>query len=278
MVGGLVDEPVAERGEMLTLHALIIGAGEALPKVTDDGIDEKQLAVLIPVMPPRICAALADDLEGFPSGMVTPDGAVELCPRAIRCARFPDGGCGLNPVPPVEPAVRPPFETVDDVMADGVVLPAIEQHFRGSVRNIIAVTVGDKDEVRGARRKNSTEAKRDARELLSLIPEHFVCVEMASALGVLENQNTIVKVCVEVHPTVAVSIELGDPKAATIIKRHGDRLADVRFRREHGHPKARRHGNAPGRLCCRQRLVDDRSFTGCEREKKSEEEVKRAEP
>src|SRR5262249_52446250 len=66
MIGGLVDEPVAERGEMLAIHAFVICARNTLPKMTDDRVDEEQLAVLIPIVPPGICAALADKLEDSP--------------------------------------------------------------------------------------------------------------------------------------------------------------------------------------------------------------------
>ena len=270
MVSGLINEPIAERSEVLAVHSLVVCARNTLPEVTDDGVDEEELAVLIPVVPPGICAALADDLEEFFRGMITPDGAIQFCARAIRRARFADGGSRLDAMASVEPAVGPPFEAVQDIMTNDVVIPAVEQDFRRPVGNIIAVAIGDENEIRGAGSKYTTEAKRDAGELLSLVPKHLALIEMANAFGVFENKNAIVLVRIEVYLVIGIGIELGNPQAATVVKGHGDGLMDIRLGSEHCHLKARRHRNAAGCLSRWEGFIHDRGFIGKKGQEKSD--------
>src|SRR5262249_46373530 len=145
-------------------------------------------------------------------------------------------------------------------------------------RNIIAVAVRDEDEVRGAGGKDSAETQRDAGELLSFVPKDFALIKMADAFGVLEDEDAIVLVGVEVHLVIAVGIELGNPKATTVVECHGDRLVNVRLRSEHAHLKARWHADTPGRLRDGQQLVNHGRFARRKREKKSYAEENRTNP
>ena len=71
---------------MFAVHALIARAGNDVPEMADDGVDEKQLAVFIPVVTPGIRGAVADDLKLFALGMIAPDAAVDGCALGFRRA------------------------------------------------------------------------------------------------------------------------------------------------------------------------------------------------
>ena len=79
MIGGLLDEFIEVLVKMFAVHALKACAGNDVPEMADDSVDEKQLAVFIPVMSPGIRGAVADDFEFFARGMITPDAAVDGC-------------------------------------------------------------------------------------------------------------------------------------------------------------------------------------------------------
>ena len=86
MVGGLLDELVKIFVEMIAVHALVTRAGQGVPEMADDGVDEKELAVLVPIVAPRIGGAVADNLKCFSRGMITPNAAAERCALGLGCA------------------------------------------------------------------------------------------------------------------------------------------------------------------------------------------------
>jgi hypothetical protein len=89
VVGGLLDDFIDIRVQMGAEHAAVIGAGDDVPEVADDGVDHEQLALGIPVVPPGVGAAVGDGFEDFARGVVAPDGAVErrAFPQACRARR-----------------------------------------------------------------------------------------------------------------------------------------------------------------------------------------------
>ena len=141
MIGRLVNLAIAIRRQALAIHALIICARDAVPQVPDHRIDEKEFAVLIPIVPPGICRPLAHYLEQLSRRMVAPDGSIDFCPLLSGVPWFPDREPARIPMPAIKPTVRSPFQTVHNVMPHGIVIPPIEQDFWWTIRHVIAVAI-----------------------------------------------------------------------------------------------------------------------------------------
>src|SRR6516164_3423286 len=113
MVGMLIDQIVSSRREMLAVHPFKPRAWDSLPHVTDDRVDEPEIAEPVPVHSPRIRAALTDHFKDPPDRMIPPNAAIQTGPLAVWGSGFPHIGCGLDSVAPVKPAVRTPLEAID---------------------------------------------------------------------------------------------------------------------------------------------------------------------
>ena len=145
MIGGLLDQLVKVLVEMIAVHALIARAGHGMPEVANDGVDEKELAVFVPVVPPRIGGAVADDLERFAGGMIAPNPALDVGALGFGRAGAADLGAGAeDAVPAVQPAIGTPAQAVDDVVAHLVGVESIQNHLRLAIRLVVAVLVGQK--------------------------------------------------------------------------------------------------------------------------------------
>ena len=66
--------------------------------------------------------------------------------------------------------------------------------------------------------------------LAPFVPEDLALVEMAVAVGVLEDQDPVL--ALGLGPPVGVGVVLGDPEPASGVDRERDRLADVGLARE----------------------------------------------
>ena len=234
VVGMLLDEAVGVRREILAVHALVMRAGDEVPQVPDDRVDEKALAELIPVHAPRIRGPARHDLENLAHGMIAPDRAVHR--RALRVGR---AGCadvrgGLDAVASVEPAVRAPAETVHDVVPHGAEVEAVEHHHGLSIRDIVAVFIREKKELRRAQRPHAAEADLDAREPLHLIGEDGALVEMAVVIRVFEDHDAVALREIEAHLGLAVGVVFRHPQPPARIRRHRDGLLHVRLAGEKG--------------------------------------------
>ena len=146
VVGGLLDDFIDIGVQMGAEHAAVIRAGDDVPEVADDGVDHEQLALGIPVMPPGVRAAMGDGFDDFPCGVVAPDGTVEFEAFVSRCAGSADGGGIGDAVAAIKPAIGAPAQAVDDVVADGLGVEAVEQNLRLAIRHIVAVFIGDEAE------------------------------------------------------------------------------------------------------------------------------------
>src|SRR6267142_6460744 len=52
MICGLLHHSVTVRRQMLAVHPFVIRPRYAVPKMTDDRVNEKQLAILVPIVTP----------------------------------------------------------------------------------------------------------------------------------------------------------------------------------------------------------------------------------
>ena len=234
MVGVLFEKTVGVRVERLAEHAAVVRAGDDVPEVADDGVDEEGFAVLVPVHAPGIGGAVGDRLEDFADGMIAPDAAVHFRAFGFGRAGFADGGGAGDAVAGVEPAVGAPLEAVGDVVADAVGLEAVEEDDGFAVGHVVAVAVGEEEEIRRAEREDAAEAEFDAGEKLRAVPEDGAFVEAAVVVGVLENDDAVADGAVEADLGFGVGVVLGDPEAAAGIPGHRDGILHVGFGGEEG--------------------------------------------
>ena len=90
MIGRLVDESIPVRGQMFAKHSFVKCAWNAVPQMAYHRVDKKKFAVLVPIVAPRIGAALANDFEDFAGGMIAPYGTIELGPGFFGRSRSAD--------------------------------------------------------------------------------------------------------------------------------------------------------------------------------------------
>ena len=128
--------------EVLAALPLIASALDHVEKVRDDtGLDEA-LAVRVEVNAPRVAGAVRERLENVPRGMVAPHAGVERHALGLRCVRLADLAVGEHAVAAVEPAVRPPDETVHRLVRV-LIAPAVKHDFGWPVGMVITVRVGN---------------------------------------------------------------------------------------------------------------------------------------
>src|SRR5262249_45046846 len=73
MVGMLIDQIIDARIRVDGMWPNVMRSGKIVPKLPIHRVDEEEFAILVPIMPPRIGAAVAKRLEHFPLRMITPD-------------------------------------------------------------------------------------------------------------------------------------------------------------------------------------------------------------
>ena len=194
---------------------------------------------------PGIAGPVGEDLEDVPGRMIAPDGRVQG--RAIGVGRpgLADARVGEDTVAAVKPAVRAPGEAVERLV--GIVLaPAVEQDLGRSVGPVVAVAVGDEQEMRGRADPDAAETDFQAAHQIEVVGEDLTRVEPAVVVGVLEDEDAVLGLVVG-HASW-VGIGFGDPEPAAVVDRHRDRLDDVGLAGEKRHLESRRHGHGPGRL------------------------------
>ena len=134
-----------------------------MPQVTVDGVDEEQLAVLVPVVPPGIRRAVADDFDDLAPRMVAPDAALHADALGFRSARLAQVARAGMPTATVEPAVRSPAQAVGEVVVIAFGnREAVESHFGFPVGDIVAIAIRDKQQLRRAHHPNAAAPDLDA--------------------------------------------------------------------------------------------------------------------
>ena len=129
--------------------------------------------------------------------------------------------------------------------ADG---EAVEHDLGRAVGHVVAVAVGDEQELRRAHQPDAAEAELDAREHLDVVGEDGALVEPAVAVGVLEDQDAVAEAEVELRGQLGVGVVLRDPEPPARVPGHGDRVLHVRLGGEDLDVEPRRHAE-PAAAC-----------------------------
>src|SRR4030095_4044082 len=93
---------------------------DEMPKMPGDGVDEKALAIGIPIMPPRIRGAIGEHLHNFTLGMKPPQPALDRHTELLRRARHPEPPRARMTAATVKPALRSPAQTIRKVVIVGL--------------------------------------------------------------------------------------------------------------------------------------------------------------
>jgi hypothetical protein len=116
VIGVEVDQPVGVGLGSIVCGRDVVGAGDAVPEMAVDGVDEEEFAVLVPIVAPRVGGARAEDLDDFALRMVAPECAAQR--NAVgggRAGRAEFAG-SRGAAAAVEPTVGTEAEAVGEVV------------------------------------------------------------------------------------------------------------------------------------------------------------------
>src|SRR4051812_31821607 len=112
MVRVLVNQSIHARIVIERVWADKMRACEFVPEMPVHRIDEKQFAVLVPVMAPWICRAGAERLDHFSGRMIPPDRAAQGDPLLGGRARHSHLAGAGGAAAAIKPAVRAESQSV----------------------------------------------------------------------------------------------------------------------------------------------------------------------
>src|SRR5581483_4797107 len=137
VVGGLIDQLVDEGIGIFTIESLEMCTGHGMPEMTDDGVGKEQLAVVVPVMAPRVRSADRHGLDDVLGRMESPNAAAHDDALLERRARSTDHTSGGVAAPTVEPAIGTPAQAVGEMMMDQeLLIKPLEHDDRFAVRHV----------------------------------------------------------------------------------------------------------------------------------------------
>src|SRR2546426_8029094 len=110
----LVDQRIRARVWVNRVRAHEVRAGEIVPEMTIDSVDEKEFAVLVPVVAPRIRAAAAQYFHRFALRMVAPDRAAHRNALFGRSAGHTEFARARRAAAAVEPAIGAKAQAVGE--------------------------------------------------------------------------------------------------------------------------------------------------------------------
>ena len=238
VIGTGRHQVVDERREVVAVHALEVRAGDHAEQVRDHAVGDERLAEVVEVESPRVGRAVRDDLEDLAGRVIPPDAAIHRRPLLLRRPRLADLRGGQDAVATPEPAVGTPVQGVEHVVLS-VDAPAVELDDRRAVGPVVAVAVGDEDQVGRGADPDPAEPQRDAGVVGPSVGKDGPAIEAAVAVGVLEDQDAI-PAARPAQPD-RVRVVLDHPEPPPVVDGHGDRLDDVGLGGGESDPEPGRH-------------------------------------
>ena len=116
MISVLVDERINVGIRIHSAGSHVMSAGDTVPEVAVDCVDEKQLAVFVPVMSPGIGGAGIERFKNFALWMVAPHTAAQRDAFGLWGARCADVAGSSPSAAPIEPAVGSPAQTIGKIV------------------------------------------------------------------------------------------------------------------------------------------------------------------
>src|SRR5690348_5564185 len=145
MVRVLIDERVGARVRIKGMGANEVRAGEIVPEVAINGVDKKELAMLIPIVAPRIGGAGTNGLDNFSHWMITPNRPAQRNALLRWGAGLSHFTCTGGAAAAVKPAVGAESQAVRKGMVHvRGAGEAVQDNFGRAVRHTVMIAVGDK--------------------------------------------------------------------------------------------------------------------------------------
>jgi hypothetical protein len=202
-----------------------------VPEVLDHAVRDEHAAAIVPIDAPGVRRSVRDGLEPAPSDVVAPNSTVDRHAVGCRRAGLADQGAREDAVEAVEPAVRSPGETVEDVVLRTKV-PSIEHHFGRAIWCVVPIAVRHEEQLRDGAEPDAAEADLDPAQVAAIRQEHFFFVKAAVVVFVREDGDAVLRgFRADGHP-VGVGEALDDPEAAALIESESDGLHHVGLARE----------------------------------------------
>ena len=122
--------------------------------------------------------------------MIPPDAGVDLRALVVGRARLADVRMREHAVTAVQPAVGAPDERVERFVRV-LIRPAVEQHLRRAVRFVVAVFVGNEQQLGRRADPHAAETDFEPADQVELFGEHGPFVELSVAVDVFENEDPV---------------------------------------------------------------------------------------
>ena len=240
VIRALVDEPVGVRIRIERVRPDEVRPGHRVPEMPVHRVHVEKFAVLIPVVPPRIRIAARDRLEGAPPRVIPPHAAAHhdrLSTAADHLhIRRPRGSAT-----PVQPAIRAEAQPIGDVvMILQRRLEALDHGLRRTVRDIVAIAIGNEEHVRHGDGPHATEADLDAREHLQIVRENRAPIEAPIAVGVFKNHDAIAQAQIVPDRPFGVGVIFRHPQPPARVPGQRDGILHIRLRGKDGRLATRR--------------------------------------
>ena len=263
-------EPVVDVGVARRAGVVQVRAGHEVPEMAGDGVDEEQFALLVPVVAPGVGGAVGEHLNPLTFRMEAPEAALHRQTLRLGRPRHAQAGRAGMAAAAVQPAVGPPAQAVGEVvvvvLGDG---EAVEHHLRRPVGPVVAVSIGQEQQLRRAEQPDPAPADFNAGEHLHVFGEHRARLRPAVPVAVLEDDHAVLEAEVEALGAFGVGVVFRHPHPAARVPGEGDRVAHRRLGGEQGRLEAGRQLQQAQRLRGRRRLriagiavVDGRKFGG----------------
>src|SRR5205823_2240885 len=147
--------------------------------------------------------------------VIAPDPAVE----GNAAFRWSSGRANLagrgGATPAVKPTVRSPAQSIrHGVMARRRYGESVQYRFRGSIWNLVGISVREEKQPGRAKGPHSAMANFDARQSLSFFSKNFSRIETAVAVRIFENQNAIPKMQIELERRFRIGVVFRNPQSS----------------------------------------------------------------
>ena len=142
---------------------------------------------------------------------------------------------GKHAVAAVKPAVGPPDEAVQRLVRV-LIAPAVEQHLRRAVGAVVAVGIGNEQQLRRCADPDAAEAHSNPLTRFSFSAN---TVRLSNWPSPSASSKIRIRSWASASGSAArIAVGLGDPQPAAIVDGHGDRLPHVRLAGKSGDRKA----------------------------------------
>lgn len=207
-----------------------VSAGNHVPEVTVDGVDEEEIVQVVPVVAPRVGRAVTKHFESAGAGVETPDASVEGNARCVWGAGSANAAGARAAASPVEPAVRPEADSVCKVVVavagDG---EAVENGLRFRVWLVVVVAVWDEEQLGWANGPDAVLRDFDSGQALECVGEDggFWRGGVRGVRG--KHHDAVSEFGLEAFGMLGVGEVFSDPEPSFVIPSGGDGVADVGF-------------------------------------------------